>query len=78
VRYVTVEVREYDPDHGRLYSTLTARQLEVLDVALEKGYYDAPRRATHEAVAAELVCSAATVGEHLRKIERQVFTALRG
>jgi hypothetical protein len=72
-----VEMGQHDPDEGRLSSALTARQQEVLDVALDLGYYEDPRQSTHEDVAAELDCSAATVGEHLRKIERQVFTALR-
>lgn len=52
--------------------TLTDRQREVLEVAHELGYYDRPSRASQEAIAAELGCSASTVGEHLRKAEKRL------
>jgi len=50
----------------------------VLVAAVEAGYYDTPRRATQEDVAAAVDCSPATAGEHLRKVERAVFGALVG
>lgn len=63
---------------GRLHrgSSLTDRQREVLTAAYELGYYERPRRASQEAVAAELGLSASTVGEHLRKGERRLVAAL--
>lgn len=76
---VSVEqIGQYDPSQGGLLSSLTSRQREVLAVAVERGYYDIPRRATHEDLAAELGCSAGTVGEHLRKIESRVLSGLPG
>jgi predicted DNA binding protein len=70
--HVTVEkTGTYRPETDRLFAGLTARQQEVLLAAIETGYYDAPRRATYDDVAAAVGCSATTVGEHLRKIERQ-------
>jgi DNA-binding CsgD family transcriptional regulator len=59
-------------------AVLTDRQREVLDVALELGYYEVPRRATHGDVAERLGLSTATVGEHLQKIEARVFAAFAG
>ncbi len=55
---------------------LTARQREVLRLAVERGYYEDPREVTQEDLAAELDISTATVGEHLRKIESAVLGSL--
>jgi len=66
----------YRPDVQQLLSELTVRQREIVDIAARKGYYRDPRQATHADIAAELDCSAATVGEHLRKIEATVFGEL--
>jgi len=76
---VTVEqIGEYDPSRDSMVASLTERQREVLEVAIERGYYDIPRRATHEDLATDLDCSAGTVGEHLRKIEARVLSSLMG
>lgn len=70
---VTVEkTGTYRPKSDRLFSELTARQQEVLLAAIEAGYYDDPRRATYDDIAETVGCSATTVGEHLRKIERRL------
>jgi len=73
-----LEMGEYHPDGGRLLDALTERQREVLEVAVEVGYYETPRQATHEDVADRVGCSPATAGEHLQKVERAVFGALVG
>jgi DNA-binding CsgD family transcriptional regulator len=57
---------------------LTARQREVLATARELGYYETPRRATHEDVADRIGLSVGTVTEHLQKIEARVFEHLTG
>lgn len=76
---VTVErIGAYPEAPGDLSAVLTDRQREVLDVALELGYYEVPRRATHGDVAERLGLSTATVGEHLQKIEARVFAAFAG
>ncbi|QPV64865.1 helix-turn-helix domain-containing protein [Halosimplex litoreum] len=76
---ITVEkTGEYHPEGGRLLDALTSRQREVLEAAVDVGYYEAPREATHEDVAAAAGCSPATAGEHLQKVERAVFGALVG
>jgi DNA-binding NarL/FixJ family response regulator len=78
---VTVElasIRPYDPGTGRPAAALTARQQEILDAALAAGYYEVPRRATYDDIAAELDIAPATVGEHLRKIESRVLTQVAG
>ncbi|WP_123538255.1 helix-turn-helix domain-containing protein [Halosimplex salinum] len=57
---------------------LSARQREAVEAALDAGYYDEPRRATVEDVAAELDCATATAAEHLRKAESTAMSALVG
>jgi DNA-binding CsgD family transcriptional regulator len=65
----TVE-RVGDYDRGpRAASPLTDRQREVVAVAADLGYYEVPREATLEDVAAELGLAASTVSDHLRKAE---------
>ena len=59
-------------------SALSARQCDALEAAVALGYYDRPRDATTEAVAAELGCATATAAEHLRKAEAKLADAAVG
>lgn len=68
-----VESGEYDPTVGGVVADLTGRQREVLDTAVRLGYYESPREATQADIADAIGVSAATVGEHLRKIEARTF-----
>ena len=72
-----IELREYEPAANRPETLLTDRQLEVLDAALEVGYYEEPRRGTQADVAEAVGLAPATVGEHLRRIEGTVLRSLR-
>jgi predicted DNA binding protein len=73
-----VETGEHRPDLDDLFLSLTERQREVLRTAVELGYYEDPREATHADVAAAVDAAPSTVGEHLRKVERRVFDQLVG
>ncbi|QLD86969.1 helix-turn-helix domain-containing protein [Natronomonas halophila] len=66
----------YVPGNEDLLSPLTERQLEVFETAVEEGYYDVPRRATHKDIADNLGCAPSTVDEHLRKAESRVVSGL--
>jgi predicted DNA binding protein len=66
----------YDPERDDIVAQLTERQREVLTVAVEIGYYETPRRATHADIAEVIGSATGTVGEHLRKIEGEVFPEL--
>lgn len=54
--------------------SLTERQLEVVQTALELGFYDVPRKATTDEIASALGLNAATVSEHLQRAERNLLT----
>jgi predicted DNA binding protein len=76
---VSVEVRRlgtYEQDEERLFTSLTDRKQEVARTAVERGYYEIPRQATCEDIAAEMGCSPATVAEHLRLIEQHLVTGI--
>jgi predicted DNA binding protein len=66
----------YVPGGEDLLSPLTDRQLEVFQTALDEGYYDVPRRATHKDIANALDCAPSTVDEHLRKAESRVVSGV--
>lgn len=59
-------------------ATLSDRQREAAEVAVELGYYDVPRRAGHEDVAEAMGCAPSTAAEHMRKAESRVFSSMFG
>jgi predicted DNA binding protein len=65
----------YDGEVGPL-AALTDRQREVLATAHEMGYYDVPRTASTDEVAAELGVDDSTVAEHLQRAERNLLDEL--
>lgn len=70
------EAESSDVDMVDITSLLTDRQQEVLEAAIDKGYYEIPRRATNEDIAGDMDCSTSTVGEHLRKIEARIISTV--
>ncbi|PCR91331.1 helix-turn-helix domain-containing protein [Natrinema ejinorense] len=66
----------YEPNTDRLFSQLTDRQQEILRTAVDMGYYNVPREATHDAIGEELDCTGGTVGGHLRKIEAKILSQI--
>ncbi|MFC7227632.1 helix-turn-helix domain-containing protein [Salinirubellus salinus] len=69
VRVDRIGSYEHGLDGGAL---LTGRQREAVAVALELGYYEVPRSASVDAVAAELGCAASTAADHLRKAQARL------
>lgn len=76
VKFAVEQAGQYSPDREDILSILTERQLEVFRTAVEEGYYEIPRQATHEDIADALGCAPSTVDEHLRKAESRVLSAL--
>jgi hypothetical protein len=74
--YVSVEILEtgaYEADGSSFTRLITSRQEEVLETAVDLGYYSEPRRASLEDVSEVVGIAPGTVGEHLRKVEERVF-----
>ncbi|AUX07831.1 bacterio-opsin activator HTH domain-containing protein [Halalkaliarchaeum desulfuricum] len=83
-------IREYEaagvsPDLRKLGSyegtdnpgdTLTDRQHEVIQTAYDMGFYEVPREASTDDVAAELDLDPSTVAEHLQRAERNVLSEI--
>ena len=76
VRIEVERIGTYTPGPRHVVSRLTERQREVLQAAITLGYYQEPRKATHDEIAAVTGLSETTVGEHLRKVEATVFSSL--
>jgi len=68
-------VGEYDLGRAPVPSSLSPRQREALEVALDIGYYDVPREANRDDVAEALGCAPSTASEHLRKAEAKTVRA---
>lgn len=58
---------------GLAETLLSTRQRGALEAALDLGYYEVPREASHEDVADTLGCAPSTAAEHLRKAESKVL-----
>jgi predicted DNA binding protein len=71
-----LEIGDKPPTLSNLYASLTSRQQEVLEAAVELGYYESPRAATQADVAEAVETTPSTVGEHLQKVEARVFQAV--
>ncbi|WP_254546528.1 helix-turn-helix domain-containing protein [Halomarina pelagica] len=71
-----LETGEYRPGARELASLLTDRQYRVLSIAVDRGYYEVPRRATLAEVAEAAGLSQSTVGEHLQKAEARVLSRI--
>lgn len=68
VGYMVEHVR----DETSFEDVLTQRQQEVLESAIDAGYYDSPRRCTQEALAEELGMAKSTCSEILHRAEERV------
>jgi predicted DNA binding protein len=54
-------------------SSLSSRQIEVIEQAYEVGYFDWPRRTDAKTLAAQLDISHSTLLEHIRKAEKKLI-----
>lgn len=71
----TVERIQQEPDSDS--SLLTERQQWLLDEAIERGYYDTPRRTTLVDLADELDIAKSTCSEILHRAEERILKANR-
>ena len=76
VRLGVSRAGEYRPRADGLLARSTPREREVLETAVDVGYYRNPREASYEDLASILDRSTGTVGEHLRNAEAKLMAAL--
>lgn len=71
-----LKMGDYNAMKSAFDRIITPRQEEVLEAAVDLGYYREPRQASLEDISNVVGISPGTVGEHLRKVEQRVFTEL--
>ncbi|MFC6812517.1 helix-turn-helix domain-containing protein [Natrialbaceae archaeon GCM10025810] len=59
-----------------LLASIPKRQRELLNLALDAGYFDIPREVTLEELADEMDITKTTASNHLRKAERRIMSFL--
>lgn len=59
-----------------VFSSLTKKQIRVLEEAIARGYYGAPKKTTIRELAAALGLSEATTQEHLSRAEAKIMGAI--
>lgn len=74
--YEVVSIRRYLPHVEGALSNLTPRQFNCMEAAVRLGYFDIPRKINSRELATELGLSHATVLEHIKKAQREIFHAL--
>ncbi|MEF8977998.1 MAG: bacterio-opsin activator domain-containing protein [Haloarculaceae archaeon] len=62
--------------YSRFIEKLTDRQLEVLQTAYYSGFFESPRENTGEAIAETLGISPPAFYQHVRTVQRKLFTTL--
>lgn len=70
---------EITPSHAEwqeLLSSIPDRRREILNLALEQGYFEIPREVTLEELAEKMGITKTTASSHLRKAERQLVQFL--
>ncbi|MHB9287134.1 helix-turn-helix domain-containing protein [Halobacteriales archaeon Cl-PHB] len=70
------EITPSSAEWQELLSSFPERRRQLLDLAIEEGYYDIPREVTLAELAAELDITKTTASNHLRKAEQQVMKFL--
>lgn len=66
------EIGERGFEHESAAATLSQRQQEAVQAAVELGYYEMPRQVTYEDIAERLDCAPSTASEHLQKAEAKI------
>jgi len=66
-------IRDAPAVSTRFFEGLTEKQVKSLTIALERGLYEVPSRASWESVANSMGISRSTFGEHLRKATLRIL-----
>lgn len=73
ITFEILDMGDFETDTSSFSRMITPRQEEVLEAAVEVGYYSEPRQGSLDDIAEVVGIAPGTVGEHLRKVEERVF-----
>ena len=71
-----LNISSVQPGLKNLSMLLTEKQKSIVFYAVERGYYDIPRKINSDVIAEHFNISKSALYEHLRKIERTVFQSI--
>ncbi len=71
-----ISIKKYYPKGYGIISELTPQQLKCLEFAVEKGYFDFPKKHDSRAIAKDLEISHTTFIEHIKRAEKIIFSNL--
>lgn len=71
-----LSITSVHPNKDNLHHLLTERQKEIAYYAVEKGYYEIPRKIDTGSLANHFGISKSALCEHLRKVERTIFFSI--
>ena len=78
VKVEVTEISGLETASESVEALLSDRQREAAVSALELGYYEIPREASHEDVATAIGCAPSTAAEHIRKAEAKLLRSVLG
>lgn len=76
VTFDILDMGDFETNESPFSRIITPRQEEVLEAAVDVGYYREPRQASLEDISEVVGIAPGTVGEHLRKVEERVFAEI--
>jgi len=76
ITFELIHMKEYHIKGPALLAELTDKQYQCTKLAIEKGYFDIPRKSDLRALAKQMNVSHGTLAFHLRKAQRSMLHAL--
>ena len=71
-----IKIQKLEYKECSIFSNLTSNQKKILNSAKELGYYDYPRKITHEELSEKIGINKAITLENLRKAEKRIITRI--
>ena len=71
-----IKIQKLEYKECSIFSNLTSNQKKILNSAKELGYYDYPRKITHEELSEKIGINKDITLENLRKAEKRIITRI--
>ena len=69
-----ISISDIIPESQAVNTLLTPRQSEIIQYAVDNGFFEIPRRIKSDEIADEFKISVSAFNELLRRVERNIFT----